>query len=75
MTLAPPRWNSQMSQADFWGKKDITSMARSLRLAVVQNVFDQSLITKEQAKKILSGSLKKGDSSTVYDDSECLRVN
>jgi len=63
-----------MPKADFWGKKDETSMARSLRLAVIQNVFDQGLLGEEQALDLLNGCLVPGDTSTWYDDSDCLET-
>jgi len=47
-------------------------MARQLRLAVVTNVYNQGLITEEQAKDILAGNLTPGDDSTYYDDSGLL---
>jgi len=68
MTIIPP--NSK----DFWGKKDSISMARSLRLAVIQNQYDQNNITEEQAIELLQGSLKPDDLNTVYDDSDCLEI-
>ncbi len=61
-----------MSKEDFWGKKDTISMARSLRLAVTQNVFDQDLITEEQARDVLRGPLSPGDEPC--DDSDCLEL-
>jgi hypothetical protein len=59
---------------DFWLKKDPTSMARSLRLAVIQNQFDAGNLDEEQARELLSGPLTAEDDSTVYDDSGCLSV-
>lgn len=56
---------------DFWGKKDAVSMARSARLAVIQNVYRQRLITEKQAKDLLSRPLSPDD-ETIYDDSDCL---
>lgn len=53
---------------------DMVQLARDLRLAVVQNVFDQGLITAEEAREILSGPLTPGDETTVYDDSALLRI-
>ena len=58
--------------ADFWGKKDPISMARSSRLRIVQNVFDGGVISEWDARDLLSGNLSVGDHSTFYDDSRCL---
>jgi len=49
-------------------------MGRSLRLATVQNVYGQGKITEEQARELLSGAVKWGDDSTIYDDSACLDI-
>lgn len=49
-------------------------LARQLRLAVIQNVYDQGLLSKEQAVELLSGPLTPGDDSTIYDDSDLLSV-
>lgn len=64
-----------MPMSDFWGKKDYISMARSVRLAVIQNVFSQGQITEEQARELLTGPLTHGDETTAFDDSDCLRVD
>lgn len=63
-----------MSKQDFWEKRDLTSMARSIRLATIQNVFDQGLLTEKEARDLLSGPLNPEDESSVYDDSDCLEV-
>ena len=55
---------------EFWGKKDEVSVARSLRLATVRNVFEQGMISREDAKDVLSGPLSPDNPATVYDDSE-----
>ncbi len=47
-------------------------MARSLRLAVIRNVFEQGLLSEEDAKEILSGPLAPDQPMTVFDDSEWL---
>ncbi len=60
--------------SDFWGKKDEVSMARSLRLAAIKNVLDQELISKEDAKYLLTLALSPGDETTVYDDSDCIDI-
>ena len=51
----------------------MVQLARDLRLAVTQNVFDQGLITEDEAREILSGPLTPGDDTTIYDDSTLLR--
>jgi len=68
MNTIPP--NSK----EFWGKKDSISIARSLRLAVIQNQYDQDNITKEQAIELLSGPLTPDDKTTIYNDSVCLSI-
>jgi hypothetical protein len=60
--------------ASFWGKQDSVSVGRSLRLATVQNVFNQGLITEVEAREILSGPLSSDNLLTVYDDAGCLQV-
>lgn len=47
-------------------------LARSLRLAVVQNQYDQENLTEDEAKELLSGPLTPGDDSTIFDDSDQL---
>jgi len=59
-------------QAPFWGKKDLVSMARSLRLAVIQNQYSVGNLTRDEALDLLSGPLSPDDASTIYDDSEWL---
>ena len=60
------------SKPEFWGKKDDVSLARSLRLATIRNVFEQGMISEDEAKKILSGPLSPDNPLTAYDDSEWL---
>lgn len=62
-----------MPMSDFWGKKDDILLARALRLAIIQNVFDQGLITEEQARELLSRPLSP-TGGAVYDDSDCLEI-
>lgn len=62
-----------MPKSDFWGKKDRVSMARSLRLATVQSVFDQGLIDEAGAKRFLSKPLSPG--GEACDDSACLDLD
>lgn len=64
-----------MNKPDFWGKKDDVSMTRSLRLAVIQNLFSQDLLDKEQARELLASPLEPDDPSTIYDDSEWLNTS
>lgn len=59
---------------DFWNETTDVAKARKLRLAVIQNVFDQGLIREEGAREILAGPLTPDDPSTVYDDSQWLNV-
>lgn len=59
---------------DFWGKKDAISMARSLRLAVIQSQYRVGNLTEQDARKLLAGPLSPDDPSTIYDDSDCLMV-
>jgi len=62
------------SKDEFWDRKDTTSMARSLRLSVIQNLFNGGHLTEDEAREILTGPLVPGDASTVYDDSACLEA-
>lgn len=50
-------------------------VARSLRLAVVQQQYNLGGLTKEEAREILSGPLTPGDDMTIVDDSEQLVVS
>ena len=59
---------------DFFGKKDDVSLARSLRLAVVQDLYAQGRLTESDSKEILSGPLDPDDQTTFYDDSDCLVI-
>lgn len=53
-------------------ERDITILARQLRLATVQNLYRQGLLTEEGAKEVLAGPLTPEDLTTVYDDSGLL---
>jgi hypothetical protein len=59
---------------DFWGKKDDVSIARSLRLAIIQNQVLIGNMSEQDAKELLAGPLDPNDPTTVYDDSDCLVV-
>jgi hypothetical protein len=50
-------------------------IARNLRLAVVQNVYDQGFITYDEARECLCAPLSPGNPATFADDSQRLRVN
>ena len=63
-----------MPIADFWMKKDDVSMARSLRLAVIQNQYDCGHLTEEQALDLLNGYLSPDKQEHWYNDSDCLEV-
>jgi hypothetical protein len=56
----------------FWGQKDVVSMARSLRLAVVQQQYSVGNLSEEEARGLLSGPLSPEDDSTRYDDAQFL---
>jgi hypothetical protein len=49
-------------------------LARSIRLAVVQNIYDQGFITAPQALTLLQGPLTPGDAGTIFDDSAQLQI-
>lgn len=49
-------------------------MARSLRLAAVQNQYDQGNLTEAEARELLSGPLTPGDEGSTFDDSDQLRI-
>ena len=59
---------------DFWIKTTEVATARKIRLAVIQNAYDQRFITETQSKELLSGPLTPGDSTTIYDDSRWLNT-
>jgi len=50
-------------------------MARSLRLAVIQNQFIAGNLTEQQARELLRGPLVPDNPLTVYDDSNCLQLD
>ena len=50
----------------------MTIRARQLRLAVIKNLFDQNLLTLDDAKELLNASLTPGDDSTFCNDSDLL---
>ena len=56
----------------FWLKPDFISMARSLRLAVVQQQYDTGRLDPVEAFGLLRGCLTPGDEATRYDDSRLL---
>ena len=49
-------------------------MARALRMAMVQNQYDNGRLSKEDAWELLAGPLGPGDDSTIVDDSCRLTV-
>lgn len=49
-------------------------LARSMRLAVVQNQFDQGNLTEAEARELLSGPLIPGDETTIFNDADQLIV-
>lgn len=59
---------------EFFGKTDGVSLARSTRLAVIQNQYSQGNLTEAEAREILCGPLDPNDKSTVYNDSIFLIV-
>jgi len=61
-----------MTAPDFWLKKDLTSTARSMRLAIIQNQLDAGNLTEDEARELLAGPLEPGNEETVFDDSEWL---
>lgn len=52
---------------------ELISVARSLRLAVIQGQYDVGNLSKEQAQELLSGPLTPGNESARFDDSGELR--
>lgn len=48
------------------------TLARQLRLAVVTNVFEQGLLSEEEARELLTRPLSPGDDDAIYDDSALL---
>lgn len=53
----------------------ITLTARGLRLAVIQDQYNQGNLTEAEAKELLAGPLTPGDESTIIDDSDQLQVS
>jgi len=64
-----------MSKDEFWEKTDEVSLARGLRLATIQSLFDGDHLSEDEAREVLAGPLSPGDESTVYDDSACLEIH
>lgn len=62
------------SLAPFLTGQTLGDLARSLRLAVVQNQFDHGNLTPEQARELLCAELTPGKPETFFDDSEYLKV-
>ena len=54
---------------------DELEKARQLRLAVVQNVYDQNLISEHEARSLLDGNLVPEDNTTYFDDSRRLTIS
>lgn len=48
-------------------------LARSIRLTVVQNLYNRGLLSDIEADGILRGPLRPGDLTTVVDDRDQLR--
>lgn len=49
-------------------------MVRALRLAVVQNVYNQGALSEDEAREILRGCLTPGNEATRVDDGDLLEV-
>lgn len=49
-------------------------VARTLRLSVIQDAYDQGYLEEKDALELLAGPLTPGDDSTVVDDSDRLKV-
>jgi hypothetical protein len=63
-----------MAHADWMITESVAqSMARAIRIAVVQQQYDAGRLSEAQAREILSGSLTPGGDN-VFDDSGELRV-
>lgn len=52
----------------------VTSVARAFRLATIQNLYDNRLVTKEEAEDLLRGPLVPDDETTFFDDSHQLKI-
>jgi hypothetical protein len=59
-------------QPEFWGSTEETSMARSLRLAIVASQYREHNLTKQDALKLLKGRLDPDVEESAVDDSEWL---
>ena len=62
----------RMNKPGFWMKKDQVSMARSLRLSVIQNLFDGGHLSEDEARDLLVGPLDPDNDTHYYDDSKWL---
>lgn len=51
-----------------------TLIARSIRLAVIQDQYEHGNITEAEAKELLTLPLTPGDNSTIFDDSDQLMI-
>lgn len=69
---AKPKWGEIPNASE---QDAEVSVARSLRLAMVQNQLDQGNLTEEDALELLRGCLTPNDESTRYDDSKELKTN
>ncbi len=49
-------------------------LARSLRLSTIQQLYDNELLTEEDARELLAGPLEPGDDSNIVNDSDQLTV-
>ena len=49
-------------------------IARQLRLAIIQNLLGQLILTEEDAKELLGGPLLPRDDLTIVDDSGLLNM-
>jgi hypothetical protein len=70
--MCDPESQSDSTKPKFWNRLDEVSCARSLRLAVIGNLYREDQISREDAIEILSGCLEPGNESTKYDDSQWL---
>lgn len=54
-------------------RSELTLAARSLRIAVIQNLYNRDMLSEDDARELLSGPLEPDDDSTIFDDSDQLK--
>jgi hypothetical protein len=61
-----------LNSIPFWNERTQTSMARSLRLAIIYQQFKAGYLEYQDAIDLLNGPLTPGDESTIFLDGKWL---